>query len=129
MEKITIKSIYNDVYFEHETKNNTIRKTVEEAVKRNINLRYANLRYANLRYANLSYADLRYANLRYADLSYANLSYADLRYANLRYANLRYANLRYAKNTEYAEAVTNILPEGDLIGWKKRQRITPSERQ
>jgi uncharacterized protein DUF5758/pentapeptide repeat protein len=98
------------------------------------NLSYANLSYANLRYADLSYADLSYANLScadlsYADLSYANLSYANLRYADLRYANLRYAdlryanlsyaNLRYAKNAEWADAITKIIPDGNIVGWKK----------
>jgi len=89
------------------------------------NLRYANLQYADLQYADLQYADLQYANLRYANLQYADLQYANLRYANLRYANLRYANLRYA-NLRYAKSIpeigiaqSRILPEGDIIGWKK----------
>ena len=64
--------------------------------------------------ANLSGADLRSANLRSADLSGANLSGA-----NLRSANLRSANLSGAKNVDYAIAQTRILPDGDLIGWKK----------
>jgi len=88
------------------------------------NLRYANLRYANLRSADLSSADLRYANLRSAnlrsaDLSSADLSYADLRYANLRSADLSSANLRSAKNSEMAVAMTRILPEGNIVGYKK----------
>jgi len=82
-------------------------------------LSYANLRYADLRYTNLGSANLRYVNLGYADLRSANLRYADLRYANLGYADLRSANLRSAKNAEYAIAVTRILPEGTIIGWKK----------
>ena len=93
------------------------------------NLSYANLSYADLRSADLSdadllYADLRCANLRYADLSDADLSdadlrYADLRYADLRYANLSYADLRSAKNSEFAIAVTRIIPEsGSFEGWK-----------
>ena len=49
----------------------------------------------------------------------ANLSSADLSYADLSYANLRYANLSSAKNAELAIAMTRILPEGSLIGWKK----------
>jgi len=92
-------------------------------------LRYANLSYADLRSADLSSADLRYANLSYADLRYADLRSADLRSADLRYANLsyadlrsadlRYANLSYAENSKLAIAMTRILPEGDIIGWKK----------
>ena len=126
--EIEIKSRFGTVLFKHKTENNTIKKTIKEAVKNSAdlhyadlsyadlsstNLRYANLSYAdlistNLRSANLSYADLRFANLSYtmlhsadlsyADLSSANLSYANLSYANLRYADLRYANLRSAKN-------------------------------
>jgi len=102
---------------------------VKWAIKENANLRSADLRSADLSYANLSSADLSSADLRSADLSYANLSYADLRsadlssadlrYANLSYADLSYADLRSAKNAEWAVAVTRILPEGDLIGWKK----------
>ena len=69
--------------------------------------------------ANLRSADLRSADLSYANLSSADLSSADLRYANLSYADLSYADLRSAKNAEWAVAVTRILPEGDLIGWKK----------
>jgi uncharacterized protein YjbI with pentapeptide repeats len=61
-----------------------------------------------------SRADLRGANLRGADLRGA-----DLRGANLRGANLRGADLRGAKDADYAIAMTRILPEGDLIGWKK----------
>ena len=49
-------------------------------------------------------ADLRSANLRSADLSFANL---------------RSANLRYAKNNEFAAAIVTIVPDGDIIGWKK----------
>jgi len=69
--------------------------------------------------ANLSYANLRSADLSSADLSSADLSYANLSYANLSYANLRSADLSSAKNSELAVAMTRILPEGDLIGWKK----------
>jgi len=99
--KIQIKSIFGDVLFEYECEDNTIAKTVTEAVKISADLRYADLSYANLRSADLSsanlrYADLSYANLRYADLSYANLRSADLSSANLRSANLSSANLYYA---------------------------------
>ena len=79
----------------------------------------ADLRGADLRGANLSDANLSDANLRYANLRYANLRYANLRYADLSNADLSDANLRYAKNAELAAAVTSIVPEGDIIGWKK----------
>jgi hypothetical protein len=91
---------------------------------RDADLRGANLRDANLRGANLSGADLRGANLSGADLRDAYLRGANLRGANLsgadlRDANLRGANLRGAKNVDLIVAQTSILPEGDIIGWKK----------
>ena len=65
-------------------------------------------------------ADLHDADLRDADLRDADLRDADLSGANLRDADLRSANLSDAKNIpDYAQAVTSILPEGQIIGWKK----------
>ena len=34
-------------------------------------------------------------------------------------ADLSYADLRYAKNNEWAAALVTIVPEGDIVGWKK----------
>ena len=102
--KIEIKSVSGKVLFELEKENNTIKETLEQAIKENANLRSANLYNANLYNANLRSANLRGANLRSA---------------NLRSANLYNANLRGAKNKE-----TAILPifckwsygiKGDLI--------------
>jgi uncharacterized protein YjbI with pentapeptide repeats len=94
----------NSVIFECEA--NTIKETVEAAVKQGVSLRDANLSGADLRNANLSGADLSGADLRYADLRNANLSGAYLSGAdfngahfsgaNLARANLSGANLRYA---------------------------------
>ena len=64
--------------------------------------------------ANLCDADLRGADLRDADLRDANLRDADLRGADL-----RDADLRGAKGAEKIIAQTRILPDGDIIGWKK----------
>lgn len=86
---------------------------------RGADLYRADLHSANLRDANLRGADLRDANLHSADLHSADLRDADLRDADLHSANLRGANLREAKNAELAIAMTRILPEGQLIGWKK----------
>ena len=96
---------------------------------RSANLRSADLSGANLRSANLIGADLSGANLRSANLigadliganlRSADLSGADLSGANLRGANLIGADLIGAKGAEYTIAKTRILPEGDLIGWKK----------
>ena len=140
--KFQIKSIFGDILFEFECK--TVIEAVIEAVNCKADLREANLRGADLRGANLSGADLYGANLygadlRGADLYGANLRGADLRGANLyganlsgadlyganlsganlREANLREANLSGAKNADLPKAETVIVPEGELIGWKK----------
>lgn len=120
--KITIKSIWGKLLFEHKSSNNSIKKTLRKA-----NLRRVDLYGANLRWANLYEANLRRVNLHEADLYEANLRGADLRGANLRRANLYEADLyeadlRGAKNVNYNElwfAQTRILPEGDIIGYKK----------
>ena len=67
----------------------------------------------------LRHADLRHADLRHADLRHADLRHADLRDADLRDADLRHADLRGADLPELTIAKTSILPDGDIIGWKK----------
>jgi len=74
---------------------------------------------ANLRGANLRGANLIEANLREAKLGGANLIEANLREAKLGGADLSYADLRYAKNLEWTDATTRIIPDGDIVGWKK----------
>src|ERR1039458_2273611 len=112
--KIEIKHwITGLVLFEYSAADNTIYKTLKEALSNGADLygadlygadlRGANLRGADLRGADLRGADLRGANLRGANLYDADLYGADLRGANLygadlRGANLRGANLRGAKN-------------------------------
>ena len=96
--KIEIKSIFDSILFEYDIENNDIRKTLEQAVLIEADLRgavliEADLRGANLRGANLFGADLRGANLIEADLRGAVLSRAVLSRANLRRANLREADL------------------------------------
>ena len=82
--KIEIKNRWTgNILFEYLSENNTIKKTVSEAIKSEANLRRANLRGA----------DLCGADLRGADLCGANLCGADLRRANLRRANLCGADL------------------------------------
>ena len=102
-----LKNIFGDVLFSAAV--STVKELVLEAIKAKIDLRSADLRSA----------DLRFANLRSADLQFANLQFADLQFANLQFANLQFANLQFAKNFEYAAAVTTLLPEGNLVGWKK----------
>jgi len=79
----------------------------------------ANLAGANLAGANLAGAYLARANLAGAYLARANLAGANLAGANLAGANLADANLAGARNAELVIARTRILPEGDIIGWKK----------
>jgi hypothetical protein len=103
---------------------------LSRAVLRSADLSRADLRSADLSGADLSGADLRSADLRSAvlrsadlrsaDLSGAVLRSADLRSAVLSGADLRSAVLSGAKNIpDYVRAVTSILPDGPIIGWKK----------
>ena len=61
--KIKIESIFGKQLFEHEAEDNTIKKTLEEAVKNDAYLVGANLGGADLRGANLGDAYLVGANL------------------------------------------------------------------
>ena len=133
MDKIQIKNyITGTVIYEHEEEENTLKKTVEEAVKENANLRGADLSGADLRGANLSGAYLSDADLSDADLSDADLSGADLSGAYLRGANLSGADLSGADlsgaylRDAYLRCAENIpfFPlacpsDGAFTGWKK----------
>jgi len=83
------------------------------------NLSSADLSGADLSGANLIGAYLIGANLIGANLRSADLSGADLRGAYLRSADLSGADLSGAIGAELAIAHTRILPEGQIIGWKK----------
>ena len=95
------------------------------------NFTYANLAGVNLAGSNLAGANLMYVNFENANLEGVNLAGAYLVGAYLKGANLADANLAGAnltsvyfegvKNTELVIAKACILPEGDLIGWKKCQ--------
>ena len=92
--KISIKNCWTgSILFEYSSVNNTLAKTVTEALEGDADLRGADLRDADLCGANLRGADLRGADLRDANLCGANLRDANLRGANLRGADLRDANL------------------------------------
>jgi hypothetical protein len=83
------------------------------------NLHDADLVGANLHDADLVGANLHGANLHGANLYGADLLGADLGGANLYGANLGGANL-YGANLGGANLPPmSILPEGDIIGWKK----------
>ena len=77
-------------------------------------LRGANLEGANLRDADLRGADLRGANLYEANLRGANLYEADLRGANLRGANLYEANLRGANLRSADLEGASLLASGNM---------------
>ena len=94
--KIEIKSIWGSVLFSYEKEDNTIKDTLEEAVRSGANLRGAYLGGANLRGAYLGGANLRGAYLRGANLGGANLGGANLGGAYLGDANLGGAYLRGA---------------------------------
>ena len=51
--KITIKDKSGNILFKYSADNNSLKKTIEEAIKKDVNLSYANLSGADLRGANL----------------------------------------------------------------------------
>jgi len=145
MATVEIKSCYNDaVLFSCDVADSVdsglrLRVALEKATASGANLRGAYLGGANLGGANLGGANLGGAylggaylgganlggaylggaNLGGANLGGANLGGANLSGANLGGAYLGGANLGGAKSAETAIAMTRILPEGTLIGWKK----------
>ena len=94
---------------------NLIGANLSDAYLHGANLRGAYLHGADLRGANLRGANLHGADLHGANLIDANLSDANLRDADLSGAYLSDADLRDAKGLEQQ----SILPEGELIGYKK----------
>ena len=119
MKLIEIKNRHTEaVIFSHECENNTMKITVELAVKSNANLENANLENANLYKANLDNAYLYNANLGNANLGNANLENANLGNANLGNANLVNAYLYNAylgnANLENANLVNANLENANL---------------
>ena len=118
--KISINNRWTgSIIFEYSSVDNTLAKTVAEALKGGADLSVAdlsgaNLSGANLIRANLSGADLIRANLSVADLRGADLSGANLIRANLSGADLSGANLIRARGS-YMACPT----DGSFIGWKK----------
>ena len=95
--KITIKNIFENVLFEHTCENNTLLKTLKEALKEDIDLKYVNLSGVKWSNTDLSGADLNGTDLNGADLRYTDLSGADLNGADLSGAKLSNADLSGAK--------------------------------
>jgi len=106
--KTAIRSRHDSDRIIHESDMETVRKAVEEAVKKGVSLDGAYLRHADLRHADLRYAELRGADLRNANLRNADLSEADLRGADLRYAELRGASL---SGVNTANCTVNFIPD------------------
>ena len=132
MIKIQIKSIWGTALFEYEKENNTLKDTLEEAIRQGANLTGANLTGANLYRASLTGANLDGANLYRANLYRASLTGANLTGANLDGANLYRASLDGANLTgtnldgTNLDGATNVpfIPfacpsDGAFIGWKK----------
>ena len=140
--KIQIKSIFGEVLFEYEKEHNTIKDTVEEAVRQKASLYRANLDGASLDGASLNGASLDGASLYRASLNGASLNGASLDGANLDRANLdgasldgaslngasldgaslyraslNGASLYRAKNIPYIPL--NCPSDGAFVGWKK----------
>lgn len=86
--KIEIKSVSGQLLFDFEKEGNTIKDTLQEAVKSDANLQGANLRRANLYGAFLFGVNLYDANLFGANLQDTNLFGANLQGVNLRGAYL-----------------------------------------
>jgi uncharacterized protein YjbI with pentapeptide repeats len=119
--KIEIKSRFSgEVLFAHKREGNTMRITLEMAVKASVDLYGADLSGANLTHANLSGADLTRANLTGANLYGANLTGANLYGANLSGANLTHANLSGANLTHANLTGANLyganLSDANLYG-------------
>ena len=120
--KIEIKSLLGTVLFELTKENNTLRDTIEEAVKRGAYLGGADLGGADLGGAYLGGADLRGANLGGADLGGAdlrgaNLGGADLGGADLGGADLGGADLGGAGKISKAEDILIVGNIGSRLGY------------
>ena len=100
--KIEIKSIWGEVLFSFEKENNTIKDTVEEAVRQG---------------ASLNRASLNGASLNGASLNGASLNGASLYGASLDGASLYGASLDRAENIPYIPLACPS--DGAFTGWKK----------
>ena len=119
--KISILNRFSaSVVFEADIENNTVKLTLELALKSGANLDGANLDGADLRGANLYGANLYGANLYGADLYGANLYGVNLYGADLRGADLYGADLRgvnlYGADLRGADLRSADLRSANLYG-------------
>ena len=117
METIEIKDVNGVVLFRHTAENNSIKLTVEEAVKKNVSLNGADLDGADLEGADLRNAALNGADLTGADISWAFLVGADLDGSFITGAKVYGADLKGAKNIPFIPLACPS--EGAFTGWKK----------
>ena len=136
MEKtIEIKRLNGrDIIFLYTCEDNTMEKTLEKAVKENVDLSFANLSYRVLSDVNLSNANLKYASFVGSKLNKVNFNGANLRGTIFGYseltdvdftdADLRCADLYGTKITHEqlinVKGINDQCPKkGSFIGWKK----------
>jgi len=116
--KLSIKTWSGTPLFEYEAEDNTLKRTLEAAVKSRADLSRADLSGANLFRADLSRANLSGANLSRANLSRATLFGADLSRANLFGANLSRADLSganlFGADLSGAKGLKDILQIGQI---------------
>ena len=121
--KLEIKSRWNNcVLFEYEKEDNTIKKTLEEAVKEGANLYGANLEGANLYGANLRGANLEDANLEGANLRGAYLYITDYNLEEIPDVNKAIKTFEKQTNINILQTYINkhILSPYYLASWKNR---------
>ncbi len=114
--KFEIKNKWTgSILFEYEKEDNTLKKTVEEAVREGANLEGANLGGANLVGAYLRGANLEEANLKGANLGGAYLEGANLVGAYLEGANLKGAYIYISDSEIDSEEIVKTFEEENNI--------------
>ena len=119
--KIEIKSVFGSVLFEYECEDNTIKKTVEKAVKDKINLSRSDLSGSNLSRSNLSGSNLYGSNLYGSNLYGSDLSRSDLYGSDLSRSDLSEAkNIETARMPLYCKWYVSIIGDKIKIGCKEK---------
>ena len=115
----------NSLIFSLQKENNTIKNTVEAAIKSGVYLKNANLDNADLKGADLRFgyfkgASFVNANLENANISNSFLKCADFTGANCTNLKFYHATLTAAKNVP--SLPMNCPEKGEFVGWKKLGR-------
>jgi hypothetical protein len=97
--KLHIRSVLGILLFEHEAEDNSILKTLKEALKRGVDLRGSDLRGLDLTGVDFRGSDLRGVDLRGSDLRGVDLRGVDLRGVDLRGLDLTGVDLTGADLT------------------------------